>query len=73
LISVPAERLNEWVRGADPRHVGNHDGCADRPEPPHPDDPDAVLNGIAYDTDSDRLFVTGKRWHTVFEITRLGR
>ncbi len=27
-----------------------------------------VLNGIAYDTDNDRLFVTGKRWPTLFEI-----
>jgi glutaminyl-peptide cyclotransferase len=27
-----------------------------------------VLNGIAYDTASDRLFVTGKWWPTLFEI-----
>jgi glutamine cyclotransferase len=27
-----------------------------------------VLNGIAYDAQRDRLFVTGKQWHTVFEI-----
>jgi len=27
-----------------------------------------VLNGIAYDEASDRLFVTGKRWRKVFEI-----
>jgi glutaminyl-peptide cyclotransferase len=27
-----------------------------------------VLNGIAYDADSDRLFVTGKLWPTLFEI-----
>mgnify|MGYP001816942235 CR=1 FL=1 len=31
-------------------------------------DPEAVLNGIAYDTESDRLFVTGKYWPTLFEI-----
>lgn len=31
-------------------------------------DPDAVLNGIAYDPASRRLFVTGKRWPTLFEI-----
>jgi glutamine cyclotransferase len=37
------------------------------PEPQH-DDPDAVLNGIAYDAERDRLFVTGKRWSSVFEI-----
>jgi glutamine cyclotransferase/plastocyanin len=27
-----------------------------------------VLNGIAYDASSDRLFVTGKLWPTLFEI-----
>jgi glutaminyl-peptide cyclotransferase len=31
-------------------------------------DPDAVLNGIAYDAADDRLFVTGKRWPKLFEI-----
>ncbi|HET9409960.1 MAG TPA: glutaminyl-peptide cyclotransferase [Candidatus Sulfotelmatobacter sp.] len=29
---------------------------------------DAVLNGIAYDTVGDRLFVTGKLWPKLFEI-----
>jgi len=29
---------------------------------------DNVLNGIAYDRENDRLFVTGKRWPKVFEI-----
>lgn len=33
-----------------------------------PADPDAVLNGIAYDAKGDRLFVTGKLWPKVFEI-----
>jgi glutamine cyclotransferase len=27
-----------------------------------------VLNGIAYDVQRDRLFVTGKLWSTLFEI-----
>ena len=31
-------------------------------------DPEAVLNGIAYDAAGDRLFVTGKLWPKVFEI-----
>jgi glutamine cyclotransferase len=31
-------------------------------------DPEAVLNGIAYDAQHDRLFVTGKLWPTIFEI-----
>ena len=30
--------------------------------------PEAVLNGIAYDADSKRLFVTGKLWPKIFEI-----
>ncbi|MGC4045009.1 MAG: glutaminyl-peptide cyclotransferase [Armatimonas sp.] len=32
-------------------------------------DPDDVLNGIAYDATADRLFVTGKRWPQIFQIT----
>jgi glutaminyl-peptide cyclotransferase len=38
------------------------------PERSRPD-PEAVLNGIAYDPSRDRLFVTGKLWPRVFEIT----
>jgi len=34
-----------------------------------PREEDEVLNGIAYDADTDRLFVTGKRWPKLFEIT----
>ena len=30
--------------------------------------PDAVLNGIAWDSAHDRLFVTGKLWPKLFEI-----
>jgi len=31
-------------------------------------DPNNVLNGIAYDANGHRLFVTGKRWPHIFEI-----
>ncbi len=31
-------------------------------------DQDDVLNGIAYDAENDRLFVTGKNWNKLFEI-----
>jgi glutaminyl-peptide cyclotransferase len=31
-------------------------------------DPEAVLNGIAYDAEHDRLFITGKLWPKLFEI-----
>jgi glutamine cyclotransferase len=30
--------------------------------------PEAVLNGIAYDAARDRLFITGKLWPKLFEI-----
>ncbi|WP_430392288.1 glutaminyl-peptide cyclotransferase [Dyella sp. 20L07] len=33
-----------------------------------PDPTNDVLNGIAYDAQHDRLFVTGKRWPKLFEI-----
>ena len=33
-----------------------------------PSDPEAVLNGIAYDSAEDRFFITGKYWPTMFEI-----
>ena len=29
---------------------------------------ESVLNGIAYDKQHDRLFVTGKQWPAIFEI-----
>lgn len=31
-------------------------------------DPDAVVNGIAWDPDADRIFVTGKLWPAIFEV-----
>jgi glutaminyl-peptide cyclotransferase len=31
-------------------------------------DREAVLNGIAYDAENDRLFVTGKNWPRLYEI-----
>jgi glutamine cyclotransferase len=34
-----------------------------------PDPGNDVLNGIAYDARHDRLFVTGKRWPKLFQIT----
>ena len=34
-------------------------------------DSEAVLNGIAYDEDRDRVFVTGKLWPKLFEIRML--
>lgn len=31
-------------------------------------DPNKVLNGIAYDSKKDRIFVTGKKWSKLFQI-----
>lgn len=36
--------------------------------PGEANDPEAVLNGIAYDEAGDRLFVTGKLWPKLFEV-----
>ena len=36
------------------------------------DDRADVLNGIAHDPDSDRIFVTGKFWPTLYELRLLG-
>lgn len=35
----------------------------------HAIDPDAVANGIAWDAGRHRLFITGKLWPTLFEVT----
>jgi glutamine cyclotransferase len=37
------------------------------------DEHEAVLNGIAYDPENDRLFVTGKLWPKLFEIELVPR
>ena len=31
-----------------------------------------VLNGIAYDAEKDRIFVTGKLWPKIFEVQIVG-
>jgi len=36
-------------------------------------DAESVLNGIAYDAQRDRLFVTGKQWPAIFEIKVVDR
>jgi len=45
-------------------------GILDKTDRP---DPQAVLNGIAYDAAGDRLFVTGKLWPKIFEIKLVPR
>jgi glutaminyl-peptide cyclotransferase len=74
----------EWVKGelyanvwqtdriarispADGKVLGWIDLTGILPQSERPN-PDAVLNGIAYDSVGDRLFVTGKLWPKIFEI-----
>ncbi len=35
---------------------------------PRPDDPDAVLNGIAWDPETETFLITGKDWPAMYEI-----
>jgi len=51
----------------DGRVIGRIDmsGLLDTTELP---DPESVLNGIAYDPATGRVFVTGKLWPTLFEV-----
>jgi glutamine cyclotransferase len=62
--------LTDRIARIDP-HSGNITGWIDltglRP-PETLNDSENVLNGIAYDEEHDRLFVTGKRWPKIYEI-----
>jgi len=55
-IDPATGRVNAWV---DLTGLSNWSEASDE---------EAVLNGIAYDAGSDRLFVTGKLWAKLFEI-----
>ncbi|MBO0860669.1 MAG: glutaminyl-peptide cyclotransferase [Chloracidobacterium sp.] len=62
--------MQDRIARIDPQN-GNVNAWIDLSELRPPEarrDPQAVLNGIAYDEDSDRLFVTGKLWPNLFEI-----
>lgn len=55
-VSPKTGRVLSWI---------DLNGLIDRSQLPNAD---AVLNGIAYDSASNRLFVTGKLWPKLFEI-----
>lgn len=63
--------MTDWIARIDPA-TGRVTGWLDLSGiiTPHPrlSDPNAVLNGIAWDEVEGRLFVTGKRWPALFEI-----
>ena len=43
------------------------------PRNDRPDNREAVLNGIAYNTETNRFIVTGKYWPNFFEIELVSR
>jgi glutamine cyclotransferase len=47
---------------------GGGRGGSDRARRERDDSRDDVLNGIAYDEERDRVFMTGKRWSSLFEV-----
>jgi glutaminyl-peptide cyclotransferase len=49
-------KITAWIDMTGLHHQGNDT------------DYENCLNGIAYDAEGDRLFVTGKRWPSIFEI-----
>ena len=49
-------KINAWIDMTGLHHQGEEEN------------PENCLNGIAYDAEQDRLFVTGKRWPQLFEI-----
>ncbi len=55
IISIQTGQVTGWI---------DLSGLQDSADP----DTDNVLNGIAYDSEEDRLFITGKRWPQLFEI-----
>ena len=54
-INPETGKINSFIDLNELLHTGYTDG-------------DAVLNGIAYDKENKRLFVTGKLWPNIFEI-----
>lgn len=48
--------------------VAEIDGSSLVPEGGRPDDPDAVLNGIAHDSRTGTFYLTGKLWPSLFEV-----
>jgi len=55
MINPQTGQVKAWINLKGIQNPGNQD-------------PNNVLNGIAYDAKEDRLFITGKRWSQLFEI-----
>jgi glutamine cyclotransferase len=55
VINPQTGQVNEWI---DLKGINNQENQGT----------ERVLNGIAYDIEGDRLFVTGKMWSQLFQI-----
>ncbi len=56
------------IRKATGEVVAEIDATPLNPRSGRPVDPEAVLNGIAWNPETDTFFLTGKRWPTMFEV-----
>jgi glutaminyl-peptide cyclotransferase len=56
------------IRKATGEVVAEIDAAPLNAESGRPMDPEAVLNGIAWNHETDTFFLTGKRWPTMFEV-----
>lgn len=56
VIDPASGRVKAWI------------DCSDLTSRHHSVDMESVLNGIAFDADSGRIYMTGKRWNAVYEI-----
>ena len=64
VINPTTGQVNRWI---DLAGLAGPDGKGLMPVQPEAT-PDWVLNGIAYDAQRNRIFVTGKNWPSIFEI-----
>jgi glutamine cyclotransferase len=55
-IDPQTGKVTAWINLSDLKDTSPNDGLGD------------VLNGIAYDDENDKLYVTGKLWPTMFEL-----
>lgn len=60
---------SDWIVRIDPK-TGKITGALDCSKllQPRPTNPEAVLNGIAYDAKSKTLYLTGKLWPQIFKV-----
>jgi glutaminyl-peptide cyclotransferase len=69
-IDLSTGKVIGWIdlQGISPEDVPAPDRMLDRMD----SKAENTLNGIAYDAEKDRIFVTGKQWKKLFEIRITG-